>query len=452
MRRLDSEKVIECLSTLGLDSKETISSQKLQLKFDKFERLYGPDNKLTANVEKFAEAQSAFNFLKANIYNVNLMIQNNFNEEDYEIALQHVEEQQQRAHKEGAAVKRQIKRENKEVDEAILKAREAAVVEEAREFYSAYIEREMKPYSLSYSEYSKKGNAKLDSICAEYKNKVENITNKDEAKEMILACRSELAQVLKRKEEKRFNKNFIIYSVVVAIFLLVSFGLPLLIKFTDHQGNIESYNRAIERMKTGDCTEAQYMLTHVQDDIDVRKPLGVCNGMILLNKSMYKYEKDYIVDGINTILSTETKVNIYYDYKQCSLKSLLVNQKAIDNFESEYKDLYTPQIYGYNFSGWLVNQIEYIDDEVNVTFVAQLSKITYYITYDLDGGYIPYSSSFYSNNGHPTSYNIESNITLTAPQKDGFAYGCWIDELGNVVKTIAPGTTGDKTLTAYYYN
>lgn len=451
MRRLDSEKVIECLSTLGLDSKETISSQKLQLKFDKFERLYGPDNKLTANAEKFAEAKDAFNFLKSNIYNVNLLIQNNFNEEDYEIALQHVEEQQ-RAHADGAAIKRQIKRENQEVDEAILKAREAAVVEEAQEFYSAYIEREMKPYSLSYSEYTKKGNAKIESLYTEYKNKVENITNKDEAKKEILAFRSALAQVLKRKEEKRLNKNFIIYSAVLAVFLLVVFLMPVIVNYSDKQANENAYNQSIERMKNGDFTTAQATLFSLSDDMNVIVPLGVCNGALILHKSTYKYEEDCIIDGINTILATGTKINIYYDYKQCSLKSLLVDIKATDVYEGEFKALYTPSIYGYNFNGWLLNEIQYDGETVNLTFVAQLSKITYYITYDLDGGYIPYSSTFYSNNGHPTSYNIESNITLTAPQKDGFAYGCWIDELGNLVKTIAPGTTGDKTLTAYYYN
>ena len=60
-----------------------------------------------------------------------------------------------------------------------------------------------------------------------------------------------------------------------------------------------------------------------------------------------------------------------------------------------------------------------------------------------------YSLSAYSN---PNSYTVESNITLITPFKDGFMYSCWLDELGNVVKTITPGTIGNKVLTAYYYN
>ncbi|MBP5468459.1 MAG: InlB B-repeat-containing protein, partial [Candidatus Riflebacteria bacterium] len=69
--------------------------------------------------------------------------------------------------------------------------------------------------------------------------------------------------------------------------------------------------------------------------------------------------------------------------------------------------------------------------------------VTYSITYDLDGGE-PTSDN-------PTSYTIESEITLSNPTKDGYTFLGWTGSNGNTPEetvTIAKGSTGDKSYKA----
>ena len=77
---------------------------------------------------------------------------------------------------------------------------------------------------------------------------------------------------------------------------------------------------------------------------------------------------------------------------------------------------------------------------LNITLYAKWTPVTYKISYELDGGT--------NASANPTTYTIESDtITLTAPQKEGFAFGGWYTDSsfsGTKQTTIEKGSHVDK--------
>jgi uncharacterized repeat protein (TIGR02543 family) len=97
---------------------------------------------------------------------------------------------------------------------------------------------------------------------------------------------------------------------------------------------------------------------------------------------------------------------------------------------------------GYTFKGWDPEVPSTMPAE-DLTLVAQWEAIEYSITYHLDGGT--------NDDANLANYTIESaTITLNAATKTGYAFDGWYDavEGGNLVESIAKGSTGDKALYA----
>ena len=110
--------------------------------------------------------------------------------------------------------------------------------------------------------------------------------------------------------------------------------------------------------------------------------------------------------------------------------------------------LNAPTKNGYKFEGWYKEnsyqtQIVGIPEGSTGDFVlyAKWSAVHYKVTYQLNGG---------KNNTNPTSYSIESNFTLSSPEKKGYTFEGWYKESNfkTRVTTIVPGGTGDLTLYA----
>ena len=94
--------------------------------------------------------------------------------------------------------------------------------------------------------------------------------------------------------------------------------------------------------------------------------------------------------------------------------------------ESSAITLQVPIRTGYDFGGWFITDalsgsaVESIGGGTTggITLYAKWNPIVYKITYELDGGT--------NASANPTTYTIETDtITLTAPQKEGFAFGGW---------------------------
>lgn len=109
-----------------------------------------------------------------------------------------------------------------------------------------------------------------------------------------------------------------------------------------------------------------------------------------------------------------------------------------------------PTRIGYTFSGfsdtpngevkYSVN-INNIDDINKKVIYAKWNVLNYTITYNLDGGSI---------SGQPTSYNIEDNISIPNPTKDGYVFLGWTGTgLSTPTKDLTiSNSTGNKAYTA----
>ena len=81
------------------------------------------------------------------------------------------------------------------------------------------------------------------------------------------------------------------------------------------------------------------------------------------------------------------------------------------------------------------------------TLYAKLTPITYTITYNLNGGVVPFL-------GNPTEYTVENNITLSVPIREGYQFIGWsgtgLSGNTNITVTIHQGTTGNREYTAHW--
>ena len=83
----------------------------------------------------------------------------------------------------------------------------------------------------------------------------------------------------------------------------------------------------------------------------------------------------------------------------------------------------------------------FVKDDIVIN--AVYTPIVYTITYNLDGGE--------NSSKNKTEYTIESDFYIhEATNKEGYIFDGWIDENGNYVTEIVPGTTGNITLTAQW--
>ncbi len=104
---------------------------------------------------------------------------------------------------------------------------------------------------------------------------------------------------------------------------------------------------------------------------------------------------------------------------------------------------------GYTFDGWyngllgLVEKIEPNSRVGNITLEAAWSVVDYTITYE---------DLFTADNNNPTTYNVESAITLSKPIRLGYDFVGWYiisnEGVETLVTEIVAGTTGDLTLHA----
>ena len=100
---------------------------------------------------------------------------------------------------------------------------------------------------------------------------------------------------------------------------------------------------------------------------------------------------------------------------------------------------------GYTFAGWFDedgNKYETVSGSTqkDVSLTAKWNVVSYAINYEYDGG---------TRVDNPTSYTIEDEIVLIAPEKDGYDFDGWFNG-ENKTEKIEKGSYGDITLTAHW--
>lgn len=141
----------------------------------------------------------------------------------------------------------------------------------------------------------------------------------------------------------------------------------------------------------------------------------------------------------------DTSIYVVYMVKDDIYRKIKIEAEINDYSVSD------PDIAGYTFEGWYKNKANTIlfdDAEIenateNVYVYAKLTPITYTITYNENGGSI---------SGSPTtSYNVETNMMLATPVKNGYTFLGWCknENLSDApIKSISEGTTGNLVLYA----
>lgn len=169
----------------------------------------------------------------------------------------------------------------------------------------------------------------------------------------------------------------------------------------------------------------------------------------------------YVYDGdINTnvtvdVNGTAATAEVYYHtvtfYDGDTALTTPAQQIVLKN-QTAYAPATDPTKTGYTFDKWVTadggsTAYDFTKAVTGKTSVyASWTPVSYSITYILDGGTAA---------GNPTSYTIESGaITLKNPTKTGYSFTGWggTDLTGNnnTSVTIAAGSTGDRTYTAYW--
>ena len=135
-------------------------------------------------------------------------------------------------------------------------------------------------------------------------------------------------------------------------------------------------------------------------------------------------------------------VKYYVTYKNNG-GLLTVPNPTVFNYNSPAISLNSPSKMGYTFDGWYLNgqKISVLENlSSDVVLEARYNVIDYTITYILDQGVI---------NNNPTSYNVETEVVLTNPTKDGYVFKGWNANGSDTVLTHIPkGNVGNYILTA----
>lgn len=100
---------------------------------------------------------------------------------------------------------------------------------------------------------------------------------------------------------------------------------------------------------------------------------------------------------------------------------------------------------GYTFNGWYDGETKVTSTSgyaKDLTLTASWTIIPYNITYDLNGGSLSRGVT------NPTTYNVNSDITLNNPSKENYTFVGWYN--GEVEVTRIYEMTGDLELTAVY--
>ena len=165
----------------------------------------------------------------------------------------------------------------------------------AQQYYTSSIDDEYTKYAIAYSDYSKKGNAKLKSIYESFQNESVNINNADQARDRIKEFKQDLKNVLNKKEEKKSKNGKLIIS-----FAILGFIIPILVFGIATVSTMHTWNQHIETAYAkNDFENAKKYYTFMQDHtyLDKSKEIAICDGLTKIQKAVDSGNKSYLRDG-----------------------------------------------------------------------------------------------------------------------------------------------------------
>ena len=154
-------------------------------------------------------------------------------------------------------------------------------------------------------------------------------------------------------------------------------------------------------------------------------------------------EVDIIFNSL-TVKGDFDKFNVIVDKDNGDVEEIIERQ-----YGSTVGEIAEPLKRGYKFIKWVDENNEEVDKNTVVTsdinIKAIYEMVEYNITYVLNDGILTIAN--------PDKYNVESNITLNNPTKEGYTFIGWTrnsDETKEMEAKIVPGTINDITFTAHF--
>ena len=154
-------------------------------------------------------------------------------------------------------------------------------------------------------------------------------------------------------------------------------------------------------------------------------------------------EVDIIFNSL-TVKGDFDKFNVIVDKDNGDVEEIIERQ-----YGSTVGEIAEPLKRGYKFIKWVDENNEEVDKNTVVTSDINIKAIYEMVDYNI--AYVLNGSSLLIPN--PNKYNIESNITLMNPTKEGYTFTGWTrnnETTKEMEAKIVPGTIGDITFTANF--
>ena len=125
-----------------------------------------------------------------------------------------------------------------------------------------------------------------------------------------------------------------------------------------------------------------------------------------------------------------------------------VEKTVINQYGETITGLETPEEAGYTFEKWVYEDGSDFDPTRELTsdikIIAKMNKITYSISYNLNGGSV--------STANPTEYTVTDNFTLNEPTKEHYTFIGWTGtDLSEPTKNVVINSkTGNRSYTANY--
>ena len=417
------------LTILGLPLDKPYTHSVLNLNYSYLFRRFGN------NQEAFKAVATAYDFLKANIEAINVLISSRYNYDSFVFNLAR-EETRKKAEADRRAKEEQERRKREEE----IRKRQLEEQKKSQEFYLEELANRRK--AIVKEKYNEEKYNAIMSVFDIFANKKSSISSFSNARVLLANLEHEISRYPTIEQQKKKKKILIIAgSTILSIGVIIAtvFTSFSIVNHNEEQRKLNAYNAALKLLDDGNFAEAYNSFDELGNykDSNTKKALAINLNNIKTNIGENPFNEEYLV-ALNGI----TAVQVNYSCGDHKYNDGSSNYAC--DYDRENYSVYKPEISnGYLVSTWTYQSVSYISS-LNKSFVgveATWKQFEGHITYNLDGGT--------NSQLNPSTFAYESeDIILHNPTKLGFVFIGWFNESDERVFAIQKHTSIDIVLNA----
>lgn len=436
-------KVVACMKIFGFDPSIQIKRSALETQYNNLVILF---RDILRDYKRLNIVKDAYTFLIANFDTANLIIASRFEYALYKKAKAQADEmkrEQARREEEARLAREKLERERREKEAEKQRKLEERLKKEAHEaqiIYKNSLEEELD--KIVFSKYSDKNKNALRVLINVYREKSSAIKNKLDADSNIRSFKNELHRIRTLIQEKISRRKLALYisiPTICALIISLSISIPLSVARNRKQA---TYDDAISLMISGRYDEAKNVFNTLDGFNSSNSKSNVCRGLSTLKKAKETNNQELLVEGIKTIVSSETVHISYKDtLSQTKSSSKQTYGDREENIWNSNFELYKPVHKGYTFTYWDISSFTYSENQTKLSLISNWNIAEYKIDYNLNGGI--------NNDENPSKFTYFSkNIELKDPTKEGYTFKGWLNSYNRKVTTIYTSECYNVSLTA----